>query len=295
MSKTGFLYFMLVSSMFLGSFNMTVLAQDEGQSESVYRIVTKDGNIFIGTLVSENDQEITLQTDQIGRITIQRSDIRKMEQIDPKQVNDGEYWHENPQSTRYLFSTNALGLRKGEGYYQNTWVFFNNVNFGVTDHISLGGGLIPTFLFGSGSVPVWIMPKVSIPIANESLHIAAGGLFGGVLGEENAGLGLVYGTATVGNRDNNLSFGLGYGYADGRWADIPFINVSGMYRLSRNTFFISENYFVIADGETFGVLSVALRWAPENFAVDFGLLRPTDVGGELIGIPWLGVTIPFGK
>lgn len=295
MSKTGFLYFMLVSSMFLGSFNMTVLAQDEGQSESVYRIVTKDGNIFIGTLVSENDQEITLQTDQIGRITIQRSDIRKMEQIDPKQVNDGEYWHENPQSTRYLFSTNALGLRKGEGYYQNTWVFFNNVNFGVTDHISLGGGLTPTFLFGSGSVPVWIMPKVSIPIANESLHIAAGGLFGGVLGEENAGMGLVYGTATVGNRDNNLSFGLGYGYADGRWADIPLINVSGMYRLSRNTFFISENYFVIADGETFGVLSVALRWAPENFAVDFGLLRPTDVGGELIGIPWLGVTIPFGK
>ncbi len=266
-----------------------------GQDSTKYRVVTNDGNIFIGILVSENDQEIVIDTEHLGRLTIQRSNIKNMQEVDPNRIKDGEYWHENPQSTRYLFSTNAFGLRKGEGYYQNTWVFFNNVNFGVTDNLSLGGGLIPTFLFGTGSIPVWLMPKLSIPIANESLNIAAGGLFGGILGEDNTGLGLVYGTATVGNRDNNLSLGLGYGYADGSWADIPLININGMYRFSKNMFFISENYFVTSDGETLGLISVALRWAPKNFSVDFGLIRPTDLGGEFIGVPWLGVAIPLGK
>ncbi|MCH2450521.1 MAG: hypothetical protein MK198_10285 [Gracilimonas sp.] len=236
MKKVDFLCFVMTLSITAGVLNMPALAQGETKSAVIYRIVTTDRNTFIGTLVSENDQEVILQTNQVGRITIQRSNIKMMEQVDPDQLKDGKYWHENPQSTRYLISTNAFGLRKGEGYYQNTWIFFNNVNFGVTDHISLGGGLVPTFLFGSGSMPVWIMPKISIPIANESVHIAAGGLFGGVLGEVHTGLGLVYGTATVGNRDNNLSLGLGYGYADGRWADIPLINVKGMYRLSKNMF-----------------------------------------------------------
>jgi len=42
-----------------------------------------------------------------------------------------------------------------------------------------------------------------------------------------------------------------------------------------------------------------LRWAPENFAVDFGLFRPyvvgESIGGGFIGVPWLGVTLPFGR
>lgn len=265
-----------------------------GQDSTQYRVVTNDGNTFIGTLVSENDQEIVMDTENLGRLTIKRSNIKSMQEVDPDRIRDGEYWHENPQSTRYLFSTNAFGLRKGEGYYQNTWVFFNNVNFGITDNVSLGGGMVPTFLFGTGSFPVWLMPKLSIPVAKESLNIAAGGLFGGIIGE-NTGLGLVYGTATVGNRDNNLSFGIGYGYADGSWADIPLININGMYRFSKNMFFISENYFVTSDGETLGLISAALRWAPKNFSVDFGLVRPTDLGGEFIGVPWLGVAIPLGK
>jgi hypothetical protein len=285
-------FLVILSGIFLCT---SVRAQDNTEQSNIYRIVTNDGNTYIGTLVSENDREVVIRTDSVGEITLQRSSIKSMDEIDPRHIKDGEYWHENPHSTRYLFSTSAIGLRKGEGYYQNTWIFFNNVNFGITNNISLGGGLIPTFLFGSGSIPLWIMPKVSLPVSSESLHIAAGGLFGGVVGEESAGIGLAYGIATVGNRDNNFSVGLGYGYADGNWADIPLINVNGMYRFKKNMYFISENYFVTAGGETLGLLSAALRWAPENFAVDFGLLRPTDIGSEFIGIPWLGVTIPFGK
>lgn len=270
------------------------LAQDANQE--YVKVEMQNGSVYIGVVVSEDDTTLVLRTDDIGEIRIDKSKIKRRESIDPESIKNGEVWFENPHSTRYLFATNGLGLRKGEGYYQNTWIFFNNVNYGVTQNFSLGGGLIPTFLFGTSAVPIWIMPKASIPLVKGDLHAAVGGLFGGVVGGgESFGLGLAYGVLTYGNRDNNLSFGMGYGYADGTWADIPIFTLSGMYRIKRTLYVISENYFVVVDGESIGMLSAALRWSPENFAVDFGLIRPTDIGLSFIGGPWLGVSIPFGR
>lgn len=266
----------------------------QAQDATYYRIVTTDGNKFIGTLVSQDDAQVVLNTSDLGEVTIQRSNIKSMETIEPSRIKNGDYWYENPHATRYLFSTNAIGLKPGEGYYQNTWIFFNNVNVGVTKNISLGGGLVPTFLFGTSSVPVWLMPKVSIPIAQDNLHIAAGGLFGGIIGEDSFGLGLAYGVLTYGNTDKNITVGLGYGYGDGQWSKTPLININGMYRLTKTLYLVSENYFISVGDESTGIISLAGRWAPENFSIDFGLVRPTE-DGEYIGLPWLGFTVPFGR
>jgi hypothetical protein len=269
-----------------------MLAQTVG---SEYRIETVQGSVFTGELVSESDEAIVLRTRELGEITIRRSDIRSIREIDPTRYRDGQYWFDNPQPTRYLFATNAIGLKSGQGYYQNTWIFFNNVNYGVTDNVSLGVGIVPIFLFGAGALPIWIMPKVSIPVQSESFHLAAGGLFGGILGEDAGGLGIVYGVGTVGNADRNLSVGLGYGYAGSEWSNTPFFNISAMTRTSRTTYVITENYFFAAGDANIALLSIALRYANERLAVDFGLVRPTDVGGDFIAFPWLGITVPFGK
>lgn len=271
-----------------------IAAQDVDQEH--VKVEMQNGSVYIGVVVSEDDTTLVLRTEDIGEIRIDKSNIKHRNSIDPDKIENGEAWFENPNSTRYLFATNGLGLKKGEGYYQNTWIFFNNVNYGVTQNFSLGGGLIPTFLFGTTAVPIWVMPKASIPLVKDNLHAAVGGLFGGVVGDgESFGLGLAYGVLTYGNTDNNLTFGMGYGYADGTWADIPIFTLSGMYRIKEKLYLISENYFVVADGESVGMLSGALRWSPDNFAVDFGLIRPTDIGLDFIGVPWLGVSIPFGR
>jgi len=58
------------------------------------------------------------------------------------------------------------GLHKGEGYYQNIWVFWNQASFGVTENFSLGFGIIPLFLFGGEAgqySPIWVVPKLSYP------------------------------------------------------------------------------------------------------------------------------------
>ncbi|MFU8861929.1 MAG: hypothetical protein ACNA8K_16075 [Cyclonatronaceae bacterium] len=139
------------------------------------------------------------------------------------------------------------------------------------------------------------MPKVSFPVGSDNFNLAAGGLFGGLIGANSESLGFAYGVATVGNSDKNLSLGLGYGYAGSDWSNTPFVNISGMLRVARRTYLLTENHFFSADSETYGLLSFGIRYAPENLAVDFGLIRPTDDADGLIGIPWLGITIPFGR
>lgn len=265
-------------------------------AQHLYRIETTDGNTLVGTLVSETEETVVLQTKELDRVSIKRTDIEQMTALDGNQIRaDGTYRFRNPQSTRYFFAPNALGLPKGTGYYRNTWVLFNDASYGITDHVSVGGGTVPLFLFGADIMPVWVLPKVSAPVPGAPLHVAGGGVIGGVAaGDEFETLGLLYGSATVGTRNHNATLGVGYGYANGSLSNVPVINVSGMTRLTNTLYVVSENY--VFPAEETGLMSVGMRWAPENFAVDFGLFRPLSTEtDDLLFLPWLGVTIPFGR
>lgn len=267
------------------------VAQEE---ERMYRIVTTDNQTFIGTLVAEDDLKVTIQTETAGRITIERKNIVSLAALDSDRIRNGKYWYENPQSTRYFFAPNAIGMRKGNGYYQNTWVLFNNVNYGITDNISIGGGIVPLFLFGSPVTPVWLLPKVSIPVSEGQFYLGAGAMIGGLIGVETDPLGVFYGVGTLGNRDKNLTVGLGYGYAGNEVSSTPLVNISGSIRISRRMYLLSESYF-LPGTESNGLVSFGMRWASESFAIDFGLFRPLEDAAGLIGVPWLGVTLPFGR
>lgn len=272
---------------------MLMIETAYSQQVNIIRVETHDGNVFMGTLISEDDQKIILRVDRVGEIMIEINNIKRRTVIDPDRIRNGEYWFPNPQGTRYFFAPNAIGLNKGRGYYQNTWIFFNNVNYGLSNNFSIGGGLIPGFLFGAGfsGTPMWILPKISMPIA-DNFYLATGAMIGGIVG--SGGGGLFYGSATFGDTDRNLTAGLGYGYAGGDLSDTPLVNVSGMYRAGRRTYALLEIYFLPGiDGS--GVAIFGGRWAPENFAVDFGLITPLEAGVGYIGIPWLGITLPFGN
>lgn len=262
----------------------------------LYRVETVEGNRYIGTLVSESEGEVVLDTRETGEMTFRREEVASMQEIDRSRLRNGAYWFENPFATRHFFAPTAIGLRGGEGYYQNTWVLLNDVNYGLTDNVSVGGGAVPVFLFGASVTPVWLLPKVSVSTPRENLHVGAGALVGTVVGEgESGGAGVVYGVSTIGPKDKNLTVGLGYGYAGSEWSRTPAVNLSGMIRVGRTTYLLTENYFFPGTEGANGIISAGIRWAPEDFAVDFGLFRPTGVESSFIGFPLLGVTLPFGR
>lgn len=284
--------------LFLAGFLLTAMASvaQVRQDTSIYRIETLDGNEYLGHILSQDGGTIALETERLGIIRIARSDVRKLERISQEKIRTGSYWFDNPQSTRYFWQNNGYGLRKGEGYYQNVWVFFNQFTYGVSDNLSIGVGLIPLFLFAAAPTPAWLGAKLSIPIVEDEFNLGIGGLGGTVLGIEAEGAGFVftYGTATLGSRDRNMSLGVGYGLVGGEFADLPIINVSGLWRTGQRGYLMTENYLLSTAEETVVMLSIGGRRMIGKAGLDFGLWfpLPSDI---FLGLPWLGVSIPFGN
>jgi hypothetical protein len=266
-------------------------------SDSLYHVETTDGNEFIGTLISQDDQSLTIKTDKLGVITIRESDVKDMGIIQQSSIKGGKVWFHNPQSTRYFWQPNGYGLKKAEGYYQNVWIFGNQVSAGVSDRFSIGAGLVSLFLFSGAPTPVWVTPKFSIPLQKDKVNLGLGILAGTVLGAEdfdggnvNSNFGIAYGVTTFGSRDKNLSVGLGYGYASGEWASSPTVTVGFMIRTGDRGYIISENYIF----NDVVLLSLGGRRLVKKVAIDFGLMSPQTANGDgFFALPWLGFSIPF--
>ena len=289
--KISFLFIFL----FVGFQNLQ--AQVEENLKYV-KIETSDGNEFIGTISSEDAEKLVLKTDKLGEISISKSDIKSQKTIKVSQIKDGKLWFDNPQATRYFWAPNGYGLKKGEYNYQNIDVLWNQLSYGITDNISIGGGVIPLFFFGGAPTPIFITPKFSIPIIKDKFNVGGGALIGAILGDGDdvGGLGIVYALSTFGNRDSNISVSLGYGYVDGEWAESPLVNISGLHRVSSRFYLLSENYYIKIDDEALAIISFGGRWMIKKAALDFILAAPIASGmDEIIVIPSIGFTIPFGN
>lgn len=264
--------------------------QDGGQK---YQVQTRDGNEFVGLLIYEDEKEIHLLTEAFGEIRVLRSNILRMMKVEEGNIREGLLWPDNPQSTRYFWAPNGYGLEKGESYYQNILVLYNQATFGLTNNFSLSAGLIPLFLFRAGVTPVWIVPKLSIPLEKEKINLGAGAFIGALLGEEES-FGILFGSLTLGSRDKNISFSMGWGYAGSDWANAPLVNVGVLLRTGPKGYLISENYFIPLDGSSAAILSLGGRSIIRRIGLDYGLFVPI-ADGEILGVPFLGITVPFGN
>ncbi len=270
------------------------LIAQEIPDTTLFRLITTDGNNYFGKIVDQDSVKVRFDAQNLGELTFPRSAIKLLEPIPTARVISGKVWPPNTQSTRYFFAPNAYGLNKGEGYYQNVWVLFNQFSLGVTRNFSIGAGMVPLFLFAGAPTPIWIIPKLTFPVVKDKFQVGAGGLVGFVLGAEEAGFGILYGTLTVGSRDANASLGLGYGFVAGEWAQNPMINFSAFARLSPKTYFVTENYFIPVEDENLLLLSAGFRSIINRVGIDYGLFMPFFPDQDFhIAFPWLGFTVPF--
>lgn len=276
-------------------FTFHAACSQENVETVLVRIETTDGNEYTGRIVRQDSVSIFLATETLGEIAIRKSNIKSQETLRFDQIKNGEIWFANPQSTRYFWTPNGYGLKKGEGYYQNIWVMWNQFAYGLTDNFSVGGAVVPLFLFGGAPTPVFGTAKISFPIEKEKINLGLGAIAGTVVGESEIGFGILYGLSTFGSPNNNLSIGLGYGFGGGEWASAPLLNLSGMFRLASRWYFLTENYYIHIGEENFTMVSLGGRWIIKKAALDFGFFIPVAEDVGFVSIPWLGMTIPFGK
>ncbi len=282
----------------VGSFSsaFSSLAQSPSDTSTVWIVETYDGNEYLGSLVDSSGTVVIIKTKTLGELRIPKTEIKKFEAILSGQLKDGQYWSENLQATRYFWAPNGYALKKGEGYYQNVWVFFNHMSFGLSESMSIGVGMVPAFLINGASTPVWITPKISLKgEADSKVRLGLGVLLGTVAGERDTGFGIAYGVVTIGSRDSNVNLGVGMGFANGEWANNPTFTFCAMIRTSKRSYLLTENYLINDGYERLGIISLGGRMVGKRMSFDLGLVAPISDGSLDIALPWLGISVPLGK
>ena len=268
-------------------------AQEVAQPEKMLsRIEMKEGNFIIGTIISETNDEITVETTTMGTVNIKRSDIKSIQKLDASRIKKGEYWFPNSNSTRYLFGPTGRNLEKGEGYFQNILIFFNSANYGITDWFSIGAGFESLSTF-SGNPIILITPKIGFNIT-EKLSAGGGFFYLNAVGfDVDVSGGIAYGVVTYGSKDSNASLGTGWGFFRGDFGSEPVISLAGMHRVSRRLSLISENWFFPGADSYF--LTYGIRFMGERIAVDWAsFIIPEIFEAWPLGIPlWVSFQINF--
>ena len=258
-------------------------------STKTYKIELNDGSIFIGNILQKDSVNLVMITSSIPKIEIPISKIKTLEIVNELNLKNGIYWFPNPHATRYLYAPSAFNLKKGEGYYQNTLLFLNSFNVGITDNISIGGGLELISTFIARDPIFFITPKVGFKVT-EKFHAGGGVLFARIPGTS---LGTIFGTGTYGSEDHNITSSLGWGFVDGEFSQRPIITLSGMTRVSKRVALVTENW-LIPTGSYYGIFSYGVRFLGEKIAVDLAFINNPDIAeGIIIGIPYVSFNVKF--
>ncbi|MCO5250916.1 MAG: hypothetical protein M9949_05785 [Candidatus Kapabacteria bacterium] len=273
-------------------FGQTTNVNGPIDSTKTYRVELVDGSTIVGKIIQRDLTTIVMKTSSLPEIEIPISKIISIDIFDKSNFRIDSDWFANPHPTGYLSGSSAFNLKKGEGYYQNTYLFLNSFDVGITDFLSLSAGFEFLSLFSNFEPIFFISPKVGFKVA-EKFHAGVKILYINILGtgsRNSNGVTFINAMGTYGTLDHNVTGGVAWGHARGVFQDETFINLSGITRISKKASLISENWFV--PSQDFFVVSYGVRFFGENLAVDLALFNNDDIAeGIFIGLPYVSVVV----
>jgi hypothetical protein len=264
----------------------------------------KDGKHIEGKLLERIGDTVVIESDTfIAHVNIKN--IKNIQELNSNNTNFDKYlYNENKHAPHGFFAPTGFGLRKGEGYYKNFYLFVNHLNYGFTDNFSieLSTETLSLLAAGNGVSPfqvIYAVPKISYTVAKDvnlglGVYIAHFGsdIFGS--SGNGANVGIPFGVTTLGNRDNNFSIGLGtlLFAPSANETNIFVASLSGQLRLAKNFGLVTENYLFRSPSfgggnASFPLGSIGMRYMSDNFSFDLGINN--------LRLPVLGFSVPFGR
>jgi hypothetical protein len=200
------------------------VSSDTTTDNQVVRVIVRDGSEFLGRIVSESPDSLVFTTVSNITMTIPRKQIEGIDRLSGMVIN-GAYRRADPNRTRLLFAPTARPLGRGQGYISAYEIFFPFLAIGIADILTLGGGM--TLFPGATGQTYDLAPKLSLPLHSDAVDLAAGVLYMNVTSGNFEGFGIAYGVGTFGSPYASFTFGLGYGFVMGDFAQDPVIVMGG--------------------------------------------------------------------
>ena len=255
-------------------------------SETIHEVRLGDGSVIFARIVELDSERVVFETVGGARLEVERSGISDLRPVQGQAV-EGEFWSEDPGSTRLFFTSTGRSLERGESYVGTYLVVLPFAAVGVTDRFTLLGGA--PVLFGELE-PVYFGAKAQV-LRSPGAEAALGTL---AFFFEDGIVGVAYGVGTFGDTNNALTAGAGFLYFSG-WEDLerePAFVLGGEKRVSRRIKLITENY-VLPDAVGV-VVSGGVRVIADRFNTEIGVLGVV-AGDEYCCVPLLNFSYSFGR
>jgi hypothetical protein len=263
-------------------------------STQVQVVRLRNGSSIVGRVTEMNADTVRFAAIG-GTLALPRGEIVELREVAPSAMRNGEVMPVNPNATRLFFAPTGRMLSRGEGYFNDSYLFLMSVQGGLSSRFNLGGGLSVLPLDDFSDNALFITPKIGV-VATPKFNLAVGalaGFVGGLMDEgEDASFGVLYGVGTVGSPDASITFGTGLAYAAGQFADRPVAMLGAETRLGRRVSFVTENYLIPNDDVT-AVISYGLRFFGEKLSADLAFWNAPGNVTVFPGIPYVAFSVKF--
>ena len=273
-----------------------VLADDAALADRVVTVDMRDGTRLVGRVLEEDAAHLRLRTLDGVEVDVPRSRVVALRTA---AESEGRLKPLDPNYSRLMFSPTGRPLKKGDGYFSDYELFFPGVSYGLTDNLTLSGGVSTIPGLGVAEQLFYVSPKIGREFGDRGA-VSVGALYAAAHDEDDTiDLGILYGIGTVGGRARSLSFGLGL--ANGDLGDgghsTPIVMVGGSTTVSNHLALVTENWLVLEDGFELGdqPLAVGLRFFSDRVSADVGAVIIPSYLSEGGYFPWLSVSYHFGK
>lgn len=293
-----------------------------GDATQKHVIYTQVGNRFNGRIMEIDAGEIRLKMENGTLVVFEEAEIKKVEVYKlghtRKNKSDGvvyKRWKlfEDDDyilgQSRLFVSQTGFTVKKGEIEYRGTQILINEMNFGITDNISVGAGLFPLIVENIFTFKVDVSKDIG-----DFVHLSAGGqAFVNIGGIDSYGEGegavLGYAAASFGSSAYFLNV------AYNRWMGLEgfsegdVVSVGGSFKIGRQ-FRIFGDFFFLYDEqnnddfffndptlETYPALIFGASWFHKFDKIDFGVFFVPDTGvqdgDEAVFLPTFGYVKRF--
>jgi len=260
-----------------------------------------DGATLTGKITQIGETEITFET-SMGELTIAIANIEEIREVKSSSFKKGGYWFPNPNRTRLYIAPTGRMLNSREGFFADADLFFPSFAYGLTDFITIGGGmtLIPGVALDKQIL--YISPKIGVS-AGEKYSLAVSGSWFSIPDysddifdtdddeSKNINVGMIFGVGTYGSDDNSITLGLGYGFGEGETTSEPVVIFGGEFRFARRMSFVTENWKFPNIDQPLG--SYGIRFLGEKLSVDLAFYAPLGDDFFFPGIPFVDFVYNF--
>jgi len=289
-------------------------AADEAAT-GVVTITLKDGGTLVGTIVAEDESAVTLRTSSGVELKLPKQAIASRGTPQARNEVRPASPLSDPNESRLMFAPTGRPLGKGNGYFSDHYVVFPGFAVGLTNNLSLSGGVSTIPALGLSEQLFYVSTSAGWKLGDRAA-IAVGGLLAGGASDDLADFGgaALFGVGTVGHSDRSLSVGLAflalreeeevygphgeYLSSDTQWRfrDAPVVMLGGSVRVARNLSLISESW--LFPGKDFELsqqpFGLALRFFNGRLSADVGVVLVAEVLDEGFPVPWLSFSYHFG-